>query len=292
VIGERPLGRTGIRTSELGMGCSRLASLLAAGGMADAERALEAALDHGIRFFDTADSYGQGDSERVLGRVLKRADDRVIVATKAGYVLPAPRWALRFVKRPLRRLARWSPRIGRSLAAWRSHGFAQRFDIEHLSTALRGSLRRLSRDRVDLFLLHDPPAELARSDALWRWVEAEKRAGHLRSFGVSCPGGDADLAWLEHPEVEVVQIAWRRPLDAADDRFLAGARRSGVGLIAHGILGSGAHDDGAVHSALRAVLTHPAVSVALLGMSRPDHVRANVLMARALAARPAVLAQA
>ncbi|MBI3515465.1 MAG: aldo/keto reductase, partial [Proteobacteria bacterium] len=53
------------------MGCSRLGSLLAAAGERGAERAVAVALDHGIRFFDTADIYGQGDSERLLGRALR-----------------------------------------------------------------------------------------------------------------------------------------------------------------------------------------------------------------------------
>jgi aryl-alcohol dehydrogenase-like predicted oxidoreductase len=256
---------------------------LGAGGARDAERALDAALELGIRFFDTADSYAQGDSERLLGRVLKRAGDRALVATKAGYVLPAPRWALRFAKPPLRLLARASRRIGGSLREWRDRGLAQRFDPAHLGAALRGSLRRLQRERIDLFLLHDPPADLASADALWRWVEAEQRAGHLRGFGVSCAGTAADIAWLHAPAVEVVQVGWRLPAGAAGDPFLAAARRRGVGIIAREFLGE-RRDDDAIRAGLRGVLAHPEVSVALVGMSRPDHVRANARLAQEVAA--------
>jgi len=122
VIGQRQLGRSGIRTSELGMGCSRLGSLLAAGGRRHAERALEAALEQGIGFFDTADIYGQGDSERLLGRVLGRAPG-ITIATKAGYRLPAPMWALRLAKPPLRLAARLRGAIGLSLAERRRRGY-------------------------------------------------------------------------------------------------------------------------------------------------------------------------
>jgi aryl-alcohol dehydrogenase-like predicted oxidoreductase len=294
VLGERALGRTGIRSSELGMGCSRLGSLLVAGGRARAERAVAAALDQGIRFFDTADIYGQGDSERVLGRVLGRAGAEITIATKAGYVLPAPMWTLRLAKPPLRLLGRLrgqlggqfggqlAGRVGQSVAATRARGFPQRFDAPHLERALHGSLRRLRRDRVDVFLLHNPPIAAA-TDELWRFVEAARRAGDLRSFGVSCTTAFDGLPWLDHAAVEVVQVAVGP--ENAPDALLAEAGRRGVGVIAREILGGpGAHAEAAVLDALRAVLRRPEVSVALLGMTRPEHVRANAALAQRLAA--------
>jgi aryl-alcohol dehydrogenase-like predicted oxidoreductase len=294
VIGERPLGGTGLSTSELGMGCSRLGSLLARIDAGEAERAVAAALDHGIRFFDTADIYGQGDSERLLGRALTAAGaaaDRVVVATKAGYVLPAPRWALRLAKPVLRRLTRPNGQVGRSIAAWRSHGFAQRFDVRHLERALRSSLRRLGRERVELFLLHDPPPEAAENEALWRWVETARRAGRLHAFGVSCLGTEADVVWLHQPEVAAVQIAWQPPQGSGGDVFLGKARRRGVAIIARGLVGgTGVPVLGALDSALRGVLSHPEVSVALVGMTRPAHVRANAALARQITADAAVRA--
>ncbi len=288
MIAERALGRTGIRTSALGMGCSRLGSLLAAADARGAERAVAVALDHGIRFFDTADIYGQGDSERLLGRALKGVDS-VAVATKAGYVLPAPRWALRLVKPPLRLLTRSSRQVGRSLSAWRGHSFRQRFDVARLRRALRGSLRRLARERVELFLLHDPPPELAASETLWRWVEDERRAGHLAGFGISCLGTEDDLVWLQQPAVEAVQIAWRPPLGAAGDAFLGKARRRGVGIVVRGLVGgAGPPGDATIDHALRSVLGHPEVSVALIGMTQPEHVRANAALVRQISADAAL----
>jgi aryl-alcohol dehydrogenase-like predicted oxidoreductase len=272
------------------MGCSRLGSLLAAGGRRRAERALEAALEQGIRFFDTADIYGQGDSERTLGRVLGRAEG-ITVATKAGYLLPAPRWALRLVKPPLRLATRLSKALGRSLAERRSHGYAQCFDADHLRRALHGSLRRLDRDRVELFLLHNPPPMVAGSDALWRFVDDAKRAGDLRSFGISCAGGEADIAWLRQPAVEIVQVPLGGGRAAATDGFLASAASRGVGIVAREILGGpGRYDAGEIEAALRAALNHPSVSVALVGMTRPEHVRANSSLVRRInAAAPVAL---
>lgn len=285
MIGERALGRTGIRTTELGMGCSRLGSLLVAGGRAQAERAVAAALDQGIRFFDTADIYGQGDSERLLGRVLARAGVPVTVATKAGYILPAPAWALRLAKPALRLLTRVKGEVRRSVATRRAQGFPQRFDANHLRRALHGSLKRLGRDRIDVFLLHNPPIDAA-TDGLWDFVERARRAGDLRCFGISCTTAYDGRPWLDHPAVEVVQVA--AGPGNAPDALLAAAAARGVGVIAREILGGpGAHGEGAVMGALRAVLARPEVSVALLGMTRPEHVRANAALAHRLAAQPA-----
>jgi aryl-alcohol dehydrogenase-like predicted oxidoreductase len=278
VIEQRQLGRSGLRGSALGMGCARLGSLRAAGGPRAAERALEAALDAGIRFFDTADSYAQGDSERLLGRVLGRIDG-VTIATKAGYRLPAPEWALRLAKPPLRLAAWLSGALDRSVDARRRRGFRQCFEPAHLRHALHGSLRRLGRARVELFMLHSPPPELAASEALWRFVDDAKFAGDMRCFGVSCGGGDLDIAWLRQPAVEVVQLPFG-PIRTVSDAFLATAVSRGIGIVAREILGGpGRHDAAAIEAALRAVLAEPAVAVALVGMARAEHVRATAALA-------------
>jgi aryl-alcohol dehydrogenase-like predicted oxidoreductase len=289
VIARRPLGGSGLPSSVLGMGCSRLGSLLTAGGERGAERALEAALGQGIAFFDTADVYAQGDSERLLGRVLG-ATDTVTIATKAGYLLPAPRWALRLAKPPLRLAARLRGAVGRSLAARRRQGFAQNFAPEHLRRALRGSLKRLGRERIDLFMLHNPPPESAEVEALWRFVEDAKRAGELRCFGVSCGGDDADIAWLRHDAVEVVQVPLG-PDGAATDGFLAMAADRNVGVVAREILGGpGRHEAAAVEAALRRTLSRPEVAVALVGMTQSQHVQSSGALVRRVAA-PAAMAR-
>lgn len=282
MIGDRALGASGIRTSALGMGCSRLGSLLAQGGLRGATRAVEAALEEGIRFFDTADIYGQGDSERVLGRIAGGLDT-VTIATKAGYRLPAPMWAMRLVKPPLRLVAGLRRSVSQSIAARRSEGFRQDFAPDHLRRALHGSLRRLRRERIDVFFLHNPPPALAGADVLWRFVESARRAGSLRSFGISCGGEDDDTVWLAHGAVEVAQV----PLGSASPRFLASARERGVEVVARELLG-GRCRVVEIEAALRGALDHPAVAVALLGMSRPAHVRTNAALARRVAEVPAL----
>jgi len=201
-------------------------------------------------------------------------------------------WALRLAKPPLRLAARLRGELGRALAEQRRQGYAQCFEAGHLRRALDGSLRRLGRDRVELFLLHNPPPALVGSEALWRFVDDARRAGDLRSFGISCAGADADIAWLRQPAVEVVEV----PLGAgraATDGFLASAAGRGVGIVARELLGGpGRHDATAIEDALRAALGHQAVSVALLGMTRLEHVNANAALARRLSTDAAVALRA
>ncbi len=174
------------------------------------------------------------------------------------------------------------------MATRRSQGYAQRFDAAHLERALHGSLRRLGRDRVDVFLLHNPPIAAA-TDALWRFVERAKRDGDLRSFGISCTTAFDGMPWLEHPAVEVIQVA--AGPGNAPDALLAAATARGIGVIAREILGGpGQHGEAAVLAALRTVLRRPEISVALLGMTKPEHVHANAALAHR-AADPHALAQ-
>lgn len=287
MIEPRLLGRTGLSTSALGLGGSRLGSLLA-GDPRDAARAVAAARDAGIRFFDSADIYGQGDSERLIGAALDGVAD-VVIATKAGYRLPAPAWALRLAKPLLRPLLRRRPASGGAIATRRRRGFAHCFEPAHLRRALEGSLRRLRRERVELFLLHSPPPALAEDEALWRLVEDLTRDGLIGAFGVSCAGTAADMAWLRRPAVAAVQIPW---YDAGlNDAFVRKARHDGVAVIAREILAGAAGAD-AVGARLQAALSHPDIDVALVGMSRADHVRANAALAARLAARPAAAVSA
>ena len=81
---QRSFGTTGLASSMLGMGCSRLGSFLSKGNHREAVATISVAVERGITYFDTSDIYGQGDSERLLGAALSDKRDRVLIATKAG----------------------------------------------------------------------------------------------------------------------------------------------------------------------------------------------------------------
>src|SRR5258707_11544878 len=108
MLARRPIGSTGMQASILGLGCSRLGSIF--GGDDTATRTLfAAARDTGVTFFDTADIYGQGDSERLIGRLLPRTGD-IVVATKIGQRWPLALRSIRFLKTPLGPVLRSVPR--------------------------------------------------------------------------------------------------------------------------------------------------------------------------------------
>jgi aryl-alcohol dehydrogenase-like predicted oxidoreductase len=117
---RRTLGRTGLEVSVLGFGCGAVGGLMVRGNQSDQERAVARALELGVNYFDTAAMYGNGESERNLGRVIKSLKPEIYVGTKVR-VPDAER-----------------NRIGAAMTA-----------------SLEASLQRLQLDRVDLFQLHN-----------------------------------------------------------------------------------------------------------------------------------------
>ena len=280
VGGPRRIGTSAIR---LGLGCSRLGSTLSAGGVRAAEALVQEALESGIRLFDTADVYAQGDSERIIGRVIRRSGIAdVVVSSKAGFLLPAPAWALRTVKPAIRLLASLRGGVREAMAERRAKGYPQDFTPARLSRTLESSLRRLRRDWLDVFFLHSPPPELAGREELLRFGEEQMRAGKILSFGVSCDGSAADLAWLDSGLVKIVQV----PMGvgaAAECRFLAACRERGVTLIARellkGIRGKNAEK---IAGVMRRTFARPEVSAILIGTNNIDHLRDNLSAARSV----------
>jgi L-galactose dehydrogenase/L-glyceraldehyde 3-phosphate reductase len=118
-VDYRPLGKTGVSISAIGFGCGDVGGLMTKGEADEQRRAVQRALDAGINFFDTSDSYGRGRSEESLGQVLRDLGANPIVATK----------------------------VTRSDTEISDGGATIRANLE-------GSLKRLGRDTVDLFLLH------------------------------------------------------------------------------------------------------------------------------------------
>ena len=105
---KRRFGRTDLEVSGFGLGCARIGGIFQRDA-ADYLELLSAALDAGINFFDTADIYSQGESESLLGRAFRRRRNEVILASKAGYVLPLQRRTVARIKplvRPFLRLIR------------------------------------------------------------------------------------------------------------------------------------------------------------------------------------------
>lgn len=225
---KRTLGRTGLQVSALGFGCGAVGGLMVRGEPAEQERAVARALEAGVNYFDTAVLYGNGDSERNLGRVLKALKPAgAIVGTKM-------------------RLAPTEP--GRVAAAVRG--------------SLEASLKRIGLDRVDIFYLHSTVTArgggetLAPSSVLQDVVpafEELRRAGKVRFLGFTAIGDTAALHQLvDSRAFDAAQIVCNMLNPTAGETaaesctaqdyglLLDRARAAGVGAVGIRILAGGA----------------------------------------------------
>ena len=154
---KRKLGATGLEVSELGFGCWAIGGT-SYGKTSDQEslRALSSAFDRGINFFDTADTYGHGHSETLVGETFKESSKRakVVIATKVG----------------------WDFYHG---------GSKKNFDPDYIRFACSESLKRLKTDYIDLYQLHNPRLEEIEKGDLFEVLKELKRQGKIRFWGIS-----------------------------------------------------------------------------------------------------------
>jgi aryl-alcohol dehydrogenase-like predicted oxidoreductase len=169
----RKLGRSGIEVSALGMGCWAIGGPFLMDGKADgwgdiddAEslRAIQRAIDLGVTFFDSADVYGTGHSERILGQAIKGQRDKVIIATKFGYTYDEEQRAI----------------TGKNTTP------------EYIRRACEASLRHLQTDYIDLYQLHVGDVPLEQTGEIWATLDQLKREGLIRAYGWST--GDPESA--------------------------------------------------------------------------------------------------
>jgi len=175
------------RFSRLGLGTGMLASWR--GGLSEeqARRLLSTASENGITLIDTADTYASGECERLLGNLLKNQREKFSLMTKAGYVCAD-------VRGPLHRLNPLFKKLKYKL------GQRQDFRPAYITHCLKRSLQRLRTDRVEVFLLHDPPAEVLADGKLFATLSQLKASGFALRTGVS--SGDDKvlrlaLAWAD-----------------------------------------------------------------------------------------------
>jgi aryl-alcohol dehydrogenase-like predicted oxidoreductase len=159
---------------------------------------LAAAYAHGFTHFDTAPYYGFGMAERDLASLLRRHPD-ITVATKVGIYSPGgEEQSARAIV--LRKLA------GKAIKSLSKPDID--WSVARARDALGGSLKRLDRDHIDLYLLHEPRLDLLKADEWQSWLEREKATGRIRSFGIAVTPADlpAFLA-AQSPLADVIQTA-------------------------------------------------------------------------------------
>lgn len=205
---QRIFGRTGIAVSEIGFGAWQIGGSWGNVDEADGRAALHAALDAGMTFVDTADVYGDGRSERIIAEVLReRGGTRPFVATKAG-----------------RRL---DPHVDAGYTAANLEAFVDR------------SLKNLQVERLDLVQLHCPPTETLYRPEVFEALDAMKRAGKIRDYGVSVEKVEEALKAIEYPGVVSIQIIYNMFRQRPAGLFFAEAKRRGVAVITRVPLASG-----------------------------------------------------
>ncbi|MFI0941237.1 aldo/keto reductase [Streptomyces sp. NPDC021020] len=204
---QRVLGRTGRPVSVVGLGTWQLGSDWGDVEEADALAVLDAAVESGVTFFDTADVYGDGRSEQLIGRYLKeRPDAGIFVATKMGR---------------------------------RADQLPENYSLANFRAWNDRSRANLGVDTLDLVQLHCPPTAVYTSDALYDALDTLVEEQRVAAYAVSVETCDEALAAIARPGVASVQIIFNpfrlKPLE----KVLPAAAAAGVGIIARVPLASG-----------------------------------------------------
>jgi aryl-alcohol dehydrogenase-like predicted oxidoreductase len=203
----RKLGRTGYEVSTISFGCWAIGSSW--GDVDDRESlaALHRAVDLGVNFFDTADVYGDGRSERLLARLRKERSEPIVIATKAG-----------------RRL---DPHV------------ASGYNRQNLTAFVERSLKNLQTDALDLLQLHCPPNEVYYTPEFFDFLDSLVKQGKLRYYGASVEKVEEGLKAIEYPNLQTVQIIFNIFRQRPAELFFQEAKRRHVGILARVPLASG-----------------------------------------------------
>ena len=205
----RAFRRANLEVSEVGLGTWQLGGDWGEVGDEQAREVLHAALDAGVTFLDTADVYGDGRSERLIGAVIgERGDhDRVTIATKVG--------------------RRADPHV------------ASAYTPEALRGWVARSLDNLGVERIDLLQLHSPPTEVYADDEVFGALDELATEGLLTAYGVSVETCDEALSAIGRPGVASVQIVLSAFRQKPLEEVLPAAQEAGVGIISRVPLASG-----------------------------------------------------
>ncbi|HVJ21633.1 MAG TPA: aldo/keto reductase, partial [Polyangiaceae bacterium] len=203
----RSFGRTGLDVSTISFGAWAIGGTWGSVQDDDSLAALHRALDRGVNFFDTADVYGDGHSERLLGRLRRERKESFVVATKVGRRQP-------------------------------KH-LADGYTRENLSAWVESSLQNLGVEALDLLQLHCPPTDVYYRPEVFGYLDELVEAGKLRFYGVSVERVEEALKAIEYPNVQSVQIVFNVFRQRPAELFFEQAQRRRVGVLARLPLSSG-----------------------------------------------------
>ena len=203
----RMLGKTGYEVSQISFGAWAIGGTWGEVDDKQSLAALEEAVEQGVNFFDTADVYGDGRSERLVGALAKSKKQRLIIATKAG-----------------RRL---DPHV------------AQGYTVENITAFVERSLKNLGVDCIDLLQLHCPPTPVYDDAALFDGLNRLIKDGKVSKLGVSVEKVSEAQKAIGYDNVCTVQIIFNMFRFKPADEFFAQAKENNIGIIARVPLASG-----------------------------------------------------
>ena len=203
----RALGRTGWKVSALSFGAWAIGGTWGPTVESESLAALHRALDLGVNFFDTADVYGDGISERLLAKLRRETREPILIATKAG-----------------RRL---NPHV------------AAGYNRDNLTAFVERSLSNLEVEALDLLQLHCPPTDVYYQPEVFGILDGLVKAGKIRYYGVSVEKVEEALKAIEYPNVQTVQIIFNIFRQRPAELFFEQAKKRQVGILARVPLSSG-----------------------------------------------------
>ncbi|QMW01178.1 aldo/keto reductase [Spirosoma foliorum] len=204
----RKLGKTGFTVSEISLGTWQVGGKWGDPFSHDnADRILNEAVDSGINFIDTADVYGDGESEKAVGRLVRSRSEQIFVATKCG-----------------RRL---QPHTNEA------------YQPKALRNFVEDSLRNMGLETLDLIQLHCPPTDVYYRPEIFELFDRLKDEGKIQNLGVSVEKVEEGLKAIEFPNVTTVQIIFNMFRQRPAELFFTEASRRDVGIIVRVPLASG-----------------------------------------------------
>jgi aryl-alcohol dehydrogenase-like predicted oxidoreductase len=203
----RKLGKTGFEVSEVSLGTWQIGASWGSISEKDAVALLHAAIDNGINFFDTADVYGDGRSERLIAQVVGERSEKVYVATKAG----------------------------RRLQPHTADGYNEK----NLTAFIERSLTNLGRETLDLVQLHCPPTDVYYRPEVFDALEGLKKAGKILHYGVSVEKIEEAIKATDFPGLATVQIIFNIFRQRPKELFFHLAQKRDVGILVRLPLASG-----------------------------------------------------
>lgn len=235
----RNFGSTDLVVSEMGIGGSHFGSMINQQSPQEIIKTLSQSLDSGINFYDIADIYGQGESEKLVGKTFKNKRDQVIYASKAGFCLSNTGSFIAKVKPFLKPIIRLVKPIKQPLLQARSSQLKQDFSAGYLVSAVEASLKRLQTDYLDIFQLHEPPMTVIKDGEVFETMEKLKSQGKIRYYGIACRNVEDALVCLNYPGCSSLQIEVNLLNQTAIDKVFPLLEKDTVGIIARQAFASG-----------------------------------------------------